>query len=183
MRVLPAVLLLFSASWAVAADKPKPTTVNVPDGGKFEVTAPEGWKVRVIQPDPKLPPTVALATANQDTDLKITFIPDKTGAFGSEEKLDAALKRVAEQYAGGSVENKTKVEKIESKNGTCLFAQFTDADLVGKETKPGQYKVVGTGLMLFDKTVAAIMLLGDSFDSKSYEAVKELIKSGIKPVK
>ena len=33
--------------------------------------------------------------------------------------------------------------------------------------------------MVYDKTIAAFTLLGDSFDSKSYAAALELLKSGV----
>jgi hypothetical protein len=180
-RLIPLLLLGWATtSLAADAEKPKPTTVDVPGGAKIDIVAPAGWTVKEVQPNPLIPSATSLTSPNGDRSLMISFIPDANGALDTREKLEALLKLTAKQYEEGSVEKKTKFEKLDSKNGICVFAEFTDADLVGKKTEAGQFKVVGTGLMLIDKAVATVTVLGDSLTDKSYLAGKETIKTGIK---
>lgn len=180
MKSIFTLIVFMSAAVTNAADKASTTTVSASGGAKFEITAPDGWTIKTVSVDPTIPAATSLVSPDGDVNLLISFIPDKNGAFGTRGKLEAVLTRSAKQYESGSVEKKTKIEKLDSKNGLCVFAEFTDADLVGKKTGAGQFKVVGTGLMLFDKAVANVTLLGDSFTDKSYLAGKEAIETGIK---
>ncbi len=180
MKSIFTLIVFMSAAVMNAADKANTTTVSASGGAKFEITAPDGWTIKTVSADPSIPAATSLASPDGDANLLISFIPDKDGAFATREKLEAVLNKTAKQYEGGSVEKKTKIEMLDSKNGLCVFAEFTDSDLVGKKTEAGQFKVVGTGLMLFDKTVATLTLLGGSFTDKPYIAGKEAIKTGIR---
>jgi hypothetical protein len=186
MKSILAVLLVALApvifgSGANAAEPaaPKTTTVTVPNGNTLDVATPEGWSLATVQPDPTLPPTVRLTAPNHETNLQITFLSDKTGTFNTKEKLEKTVEKTAQQYVDGSVEKKIKLQSFDVVGGSCVFAEFTDSDLAGKPTKPGQFKVAGTGVMTLGQTVAAFTLLGDSFDDKSYLAAKNLLKTGV----
>ncbi len=166
-----------------APAKPAPEKLTIPGGDPIDVVAPEGWKLTKIQPKPTLPPTIILHSANNDTELRVTFIADKAGAFNTQDKIEKALTQAAQQYVTGSVEKKLTLQDLKSANGKSSFAEFTDADLVGKQPGPGQYKVVGTGLLVVGNTAAIITLLGNALDDKSYVAGKAFLKSGITPHK
>jgi hypothetical protein len=186
LKTLPAAILAalalldFGAAVnAAEASGAKCSTVTVPGGDALDVTAPEGWSLVTVQPDPSLPPTVRLTAPNHEANFRITFLSDKLGTFATKEKLEKAVNKTAEQYVDNSVEKKIKLQSLELTGGNCVYAEFTDSDLVGKPSRPDQYKVIGTGVMTLGKTVAAFTLLGDSFDEKSYLAAKKILKSGV----
>ena len=145
--------------------KQKVVSVAVKDGDTFEVKIPEGWDQ--TQNHSPLAPTITIRPKSQEAELKITFISDPNGELSKKDHLDKAVTAAAQQYVNGSVEKENKLQSLESKNGKCKYAEFTDASLVGKQPPPGKFKVVGTGVMLLGKTAAAFTLLGNSFDDKS----------------
>jgi hypothetical protein len=179
--LLSSLMLLQSGAAARAAGPtpPKPSTVTVPGGDSLEVTPPEGWSASTVQPDPSLPPTVRLTAPNKEASLQITFLSDKTGTFSTKEKLEKVVEKAAQQYVDGSVEKKIKLQSLDIPGGTCIYAEFTDSDLVGKTPPAGQFKIVGTGAMTLGKTIAAFTLLGDSVEAKAYLAAKQILKSGV----
>ena len=181
MNRLFAVVLLGCAATAWAADEEAAKkTVAIPGGATLEVAAPEGWSLRVIQPDPKLPPTIRLKSAKREANLQVTFFIDKVGSLGTKDKLSDMVEAAAkQQYLIGSVEKKVTVQFLDSPNAICAYAEFTDADLVGKEAKLGQYKVVATGIIKFGDTIGVVTLLGNSFDDPAYQAAKGFLKSGL----
>src|SRR4051812_3366635 len=103
MKIALAMLLMIPALAVQAADAEdsKPKTIAVPDGDTLDVVAPEGWSLVTIQPDPKLPPTLALSSAKREATLRITFIPDKNGTFKNKEKLQGIIQAMSQQYVGG----------------------------------------------------------------------------------
>src|ERR1700676_3356202 len=138
MKRLMIVLLLLSVATVRADDSAaKQTSVNVPDGATMDITAPAGWSLETTQPDPKAPATTELKSPKEESDLQISFIADKDGDFSTKDKLIENVERVAKaQFVDSSVEKAVKVQTLESANGTCVYAEFTVADLVGKEAKP-----------------------------------------------
>ncbi len=186
-KLLPLLFLSFAVTALAAdADKTKPTTVTTANGAKFDIAVPSGWAVETFKTNPNLPALPAatsLTTLNKDMILLIWFFAIKKGADDSKAKLEAAFKIAAGQYAEGSVEKKTTIKSLDTKSGTCLFAEFTDASLVGKKPQPRQFAVVGTGMMRSGQTLIVVTLLGDSFTAKSYLAGKDVVTKGIAPHK
>ncbi len=186
LKALPAILfsvfmLIERGAGAQAAEptRPKPATVTVPGGDTLDVSWSEGWTEVTVQPDPSLPPTVRLTAPNKEASLQITFLSDKTGSFNTKDKLEKVVEKAGQQYVDGSVEKKIKLQSLDLASGTCIYAEFTDADLVGKTPPAGQFKIVGTGAITLGKTIAAFTLLGDSVDAKPYLAAKQILKSGV----
>jgi hypothetical protein len=180
MKTLIVIVLLVgfvTTSQAADSEKPKTTTVKVPDGATFDITPSEGWAVEIIEPKRALAPTVSLSTPNHEATLEFGFIK---GASATNGKQKTALKKIAQPFVEGSVEKKLNIEKLESKDATCLFAEFTNPDLLNKLTESGYYKVVGIGVIASDNTMVCITLYGVSLTDKSYLAGKELIRTGIK---
>ncbi len=176
------ILLAFEARippMRAADEQAKTETVSVPEGNTLEVTVPKDWKYTKLDQGKILPPTLKFESADGKTLLQLTLLADSSGQFGKKEQIEKGVTAAAQQYVDGSVEKKVTLAKLDSKNGIGSYAQFTDASLVAKSPQPGQYLVVATGTMVYDKTIAAFTLLSDSFDSKSYAAALELLKSGV----
>jgi hypothetical protein len=165
----------FAATLHAEDAKPNVTTVTLSEGGPLEIKAPDGWTVKV--PKTPLGTTIVAAPKAGDADLKITFIPMQEEL--DKEKMEALLIIGAQQYIDGSVEKKMKLQNLDSKNATGMFAEFTDASLAGKRARPGQFAAVATGLIKIGKATGTFTLLGKSFDDKNYIAGKEILKSGL----
>ena len=174
-----AVVLAGPAVEAIGADdaSPKVISVTVRDGDSLEITVPEGWEQ--AQSGSPVAPTITLHPKNQEAELKMTLIPDTKGALSTKEHLEKAVKAASQQYVKGSVEKECKLQSLDSKNGTCVYAQFTDTALVGKPPRPGKYLVVATGVMSFGKSAAAFTLAGRSFDDRLFVAGKEIVQDDI----
>jgi hypothetical protein len=173
-----AVALAGLAVSAIGADDATPkVSVTVQDGDTLVIKVPAGWDQ--TQTHSALAPTITMHPKNQEAELKITFIADPKGELGKKDHLEKAVRAAAQQYVKGSVEKANKLQSLDSKNGTCVYAEFTDAAWVGKQAPPGKYKVVATGVMSFGKTAAAFTLLGNSFDDKSFVAGKEILQGDI----
>jgi len=177
------LLKIFCVAWCLgftallrAEDaKQNVTIVELSQGGPLEIKAPDGWTVKA--PKAPLGTTIAAAPKSGDADLKITFIPMQEEL--DKEKMEALLIIGAQQYIDGSVEKKMKLQNLDSKNATGMFAEFTDASLAGKPARPGQFAAVATGLIKIGKATGTFTLLGKSFDDKNFVAGKEILKSGI----
>jgi hypothetical protein len=163
----------------MAADEAKPTVPSgtVPEGDDLQITLPDDWEQ--WQNRNALAPTITLRPKNNDAELKITFIADTKDAFAKKEQLEKAVRTSCQQYVDHSVEKEIKLKTLESKNGTCVYAEFTDAALVGKTPQPGEFKAIASGVMLVGKSVAIFTLVGNLFEDKSYIASKDILKSGI----
>jgi hypothetical protein len=171
------IAICFGCFATLRADDAKPnvTTVTLSEGGPLEIKAPDGWVVKV--PRSPLGTTIVAGPKNGDADLKITFIPMQEEL--DKEKMEALLIIGAQQYIDGSVEKKMKLQNLDSKNATGMFAEFTDASLAGKPAKPGRFAAVATGLIKIGKATGTFTLLGKSFDDKNFVAGKEILKSGM----
>ena len=155
--------------------KPNVTTVTLAEGGPLEIKAPDGWTVKILKSP--IAPTIVATPKAGDADLKITFIPMKEDL--DKEKMEALVKIGSQQYIGGSVEKDVKLQNLDSKAATGVFAEFTDASIAGKPVKPGQFAAVATGLIKIGKATGTFTLLGKAFDDKNYVAGKEILKSGM----
>jgi hypothetical protein len=170
-----AVCLVIVATMCCAADQ-----IDVPGATAIEVSVPAGWTYEKIQPVPTAPPTLKWScAADKDVNLQITFLPIKEGRLDTQEKIDASVMNLGRQYANGSVEKEIKIHKLVTANGLGSYAQFTDADLVGKPNAPGQFKVVACGTLVIGKTAGAFTLLANSFDQPGYKAVLALLQEGM----
>jgi hypothetical protein len=180
-KVTLVLSFLLLGGWLPSAESAPPmvTPLSITDGTDLNITTPDSWKVTKIQPDAAIPPTLKISSPAQEVVLQVTFLPDKLAKFDSQEKVDKVVQGSSAHYVGGSVEKATTVQKMTVANGIGSLAEFTDADLVGKTTKPGQFKVVATGLITIGKTAAAFTLLGDSFDQAEYIEAKKILTDGI----
>ena len=178
-KYLCAIVIAGLATTAMAADEAKPTVIpiTVPEGDALQITVPDGWDQS--QNHYVLGPTVTLRPNNKSAELKLTFILDTKSAFAKQEQLEKVVRASAQQYVDGSVEKEMKLKNLDSKNGTCVYAEFTDASLVEKTPKPGEFPAIATGVMTIGKSAAIFTLLGEASDDKSFKTGKEVLKSGI----
>ena len=179
--LIPAFSLLAAAEKADQGEKEKPVQIQVATGEVIDVTPAKGWTHEIVQPFPNLPKALHVRSPERDTVLQISFVPvEKVQQdISSQEKVEALVKQLGSRYAEGSVEKKIEVKDLKSLGGAGAIVQFTDADLVGKPAKAGQYKVVATGVVVLGKSVAMFTLLSDSFEHPMYKAGVETLVKGV----
>ena len=175
--------VLFLSTGLVAAEglPKKVERLEFPDGGVVTLAHPEGWKFRRTPPSPTMPPSIKLtADSGGPVSLQLTFMPAGGTPWDTQEKIDQALKQTADaQYAGGSVEKKTTVEHLTCNKGMGSYAFFTDADLVGKEVRPGQFRIVATGIVVYGEQRGIFTLLADSIDQSGFKEALKVVTEGI----
>ena len=181
MKRWMAVALLVCATTAWAADEPaqNKATISVSGGATLEVTAPEDWSLRTIQPGPTLAPTIRLRAETRGEFAG--FVLRRYGRRVVHQGKSGGQGGLAHkwQYLIGSADKKVTLQTIESSSELCVYAELSGDRMEGKEAKLGSYNVVATGIIKFGRTIGVVTLLGKSFDDPAYLAGKEFLKSGL----
>lgn len=175
------LLFLVAALGAADALPVKVERLTFPDGAVVNLTHPASWQFRKTPPNPNLPPSLKLtADRGGPVSLQLTFMPAGGNKFDTQEKIDQLVQQTADaQYAGGSVEKKTTIEHLTCNKGLGSYARFTDADLVGKEVRPGQFRIVATGVVVYGGCTGIFTLLADSIDQPGFKEALHLLSEGI----
>jgi hypothetical protein len=86
--------------------------------------------------------------------------------------------RNGEQFVSESVEKKKNLKDFSLERGYGAYCVFTDAALVGKKAKPGQYKAMGSGqLQPSEDIVGVVSLFADDAESEEFVAMVSIINS------
>lgn len=179
MRHLPGLLApLVAIFMFCAAAIGEDIEVKAGDGTNYVFHCPDSLSAKKNNPPEGIPPTIKAKNAKMS--LQITFMPAGKVALENQAAINALVGKIGSgQYEGGSVEKKTTVIELKVAGGIGAIAQYTDADLANvADPRPGQYKVVATGIIVLGKNVAAITLLGDEFASADYKQGLALLESG-----
>ena len=92
--------------------------------------------------------------------------------------IRAEVLRNCEQFVSESVEKKKNLKDFSLERGYGAYCVFTDASLVGKKAKPGQYKVMGSGqLQPSEDMVGVVSLFADDAESEEFTAMVSIINS------
>jgi hypothetical protein len=177
MKIFAALLLFLISAFGVIA-----TDFDLGTNGIVSITPPENWTVRgkaVAQPGGKLLGfTLDIKpSSNATAHTLVTF------AYGNPPKMDQAQLRakvleVCEKFVAESVEKKKNLKDFTIKGGLGAYCVFTDASLVGKQPDPGDYKVMGSGMVQFSSgLVGAVTLYADDANGKEFKAMLEAINS------
>lgn len=97
--------------------------------------------------------------------------PEKPVAAG---KFTAILNRVLEEAKRGSVEQKVAPQPLPLAQGSGLFAELTDASLVGQPSRPNSSKVLRSGIGALDPHAMLIVTL--QFDDPAAPEVADMMK-------
>jgi hypothetical protein len=145
--------------------------------GVLSVVVPNGWTATV-----EIPEKDGYALSFQPTDgsnvkCLLTFL------YGANRKPDravirAALLRSCEQFLSQSVEKKADLKDFSLEKGFGAYCVFTDASLVGKEAKPGDYKVMGSGqIQPNEDMLGVVSMFADDVAGKEFKAMVNIINS------
>jgi hypothetical protein len=155
--------------------------------GTLSVSVPGDWSISgnaVNRPD-GTPIGYAFAIKpRSDANAKclLTFAYTTNGA-PNKDVIRKEVLRITEQFVLGSVEKTKKLKDFSPQTGFGCYCLFTDASLVGKKPKPGDYKVMGNGqVQPADNLVGVVSLFANKADSVEMKTMLEIIKSlSVKP--
>jgi len=150
--------------------------------GTLSVAVPDDWSINgkaVNRPD-GTPIGYAFALKpRSDANAKclLTFAYTTNGA-PNKEVIRKEVLRITEQFVPESVEKKKNLKDFSLKTGYGAYCLFTDASLVGKNVKPGDYKVMGSGqVQPADNVVGVVSLFADDADGVELKAMTKIINS------
>jgi hypothetical protein len=150
--------------------------------GKLSITVPDDWRVngKAIDRPGGTPLGYAFAIKPRgDANAKclLTFAYATNGA-PNKEIIRKEVLRVCEDFVSESVEKKANLKDFSLEKGYGAYCLFTDASLVGKQAKPGDYKVMGSGqVQPADNMLGVVSLFADEADSKEFKAMVKIINS------
>jgi hypothetical protein len=150
--------------------------------GTLSVTVPDDWDVQgkaANRPD-GTPIGYAFAIKpRSDANAKcLLTLAYTTNGVPNKEFIRKEVLRTCEAFVSESVEKKKNLKDFSLEKGYGAYCLFTDASLVGKKTKPGDYKVMGSGLVQpADNMLAVVSLFADEADGIEFKAMIKIINS------
>lgn len=146
--------------------------------GVLSVEVPDGWTARV-EPATK-PDRYALSfTPTNDANAKclLTFLYAKNGP-PDKAVIRAGVLSASKEFVPESVEKKADLKEFSLEKGFGAYCVFTDASLVGKQVKPGSYKVMGSGqVQPSEDMLGVVSLFADDAESDEFIAMVKMINS------
>jgi hypothetical protein len=145
--------------------------------GVLSVVVPDGWRAKV-EPPGKGGYALSFQPADgSNVKCLLTFL---YGANGKPDKavIRSAVLRACEQFVSESVEKKADVKDFSLEKGFGAYCVFTDASLVGKEVKPGNYKVMGSGQIKPNEDMLGVVsLFADDAAGQEFKVMVKIINS------
>ena len=177
MKIIPALgFLIVFCVVCPAAD------VDLGTHGILSFAVPETWTVNsnaANRPDGS-PVGFALAfkprgQANAKCLLTLAYVK-KTKL--DKERIRQEVLRITEGFVAQSVEKKANLRDFALKQGCGAYCVFTDAELVGKEPKRDDYKVMGSGqVQLSEEVLGVVSLFADAADGPEFKSMLAIINS------
>jgi hypothetical protein len=150
--------------------------------GTLSVSVPEDWRIdgkAVNRPDGTPIGYVFAIRPRSDAIAKclLTFAYTTNGA-PNKEIIHKEVLLSTEQFVSESVEKKQNLKDFSLGTGFGSYCLFTDASLVGKKVKPGDYKVMGSGqVQPTDNVIGVVSLFADEADGVEMKAMLKIINS------
>jgi hypothetical protein len=164
-------LLILSALSSFGAD------YDLGTHGVLSVVVPGGWAAKVEPPGKGGYALSFQPTDGSNVKCLLTFLyaanrkPDKA-------VIRAAVLRICEQFVSQSVEKKADLKDFSLEKGFGAYCVFTDASLVGKEVRPGEYKVMGSGQVQPNEDMLGVVsLFADDAAGQEFKVMVNIINS------
>ena len=145
-------------------------TLNFGARGKLTIYLPGDWKV--VTTDMAGTYTVTLSprkdSVNASCTLAVTF-PD-VDRFDTKNRLKLRVEADAYGHAESSVEGKAIAQEFTLAKGYGFYCSFTDPELRGKPSQPGNYKVMTVGkIRLTPEILVDVQIMADGFRDEPYQ--------------
>jgi hypothetical protein len=172
-RLLPLLGLLLLPAFASAE------TIDLGTHGALAVTVPKGWTLSTQkEEDSGVAVTLSPpAGVNAKLLLNVAFVPEPKPV--SKDEVQEKVLSVCDQFVDASVEKKKTLRDF-ALNGSAFgsYCIFTDASLVGRVSKPDEFKVIGVGIIRFsDDVISAVSLAGDDEKGSDFSAMMAAVSS------
>ncbi len=153
-------------------------TVPLDSHGSLEIVVPAGWKLQV-EPISDSGHTLQISpgeAVNAICVISVMYPP--TPKPVDQEEIEKNLREACSGFVAGSVEHKVTVHGFGLAAGYGIYATLTDASMVGKPSRRGEYKVMTIGLVQFsDDVMAVINLLTDDEHGKEQKELMGAVSS------
>jgi len=178
--LLAALLALAS----LAAGAARAATINLAPASKLEIDIPDNWKSTVSEGDSGSGISYAVEfTMPEELHLSctMTLIHSDEMDFPTQEQSRQRLRTTGDAFIGGSLEKQVNVKDLEVKDGVGSYYTMTDASLVGKTPKPGDYKTMTAFLIHYrDHTAALVTVFADDTNGPAFRQMFKAL-AGMKP--
>src|SRR6188508_2244015 len=145
-------------------------TLDFGSRGKLTLYLPGDWKV--ASTDMAGTYTVTLTpkkeSVNASCTIAVTF-PD-VDRYDTKNRLKVRVEADAYGMAEGSVEGKAIAKEFSLTKGYGFYCSFTDPELRGKPSQPGNYKVMSVGkIRLSPEVLVDVQMMADGFRDEPYQ--------------
>ena len=145
-------------------------TLNFGSRGKLTLYLPGDWKV--ASTDMAGTYTVTLTpkkeSVNASCTIAVTF--PEFDRYDTKNRLKVRVEADAYGHAEGSVEGKAIAKEFSLTNGYGFYCSFTDPELRGKPSQPGNYKVMTVGkVRLSPEVLVDVQMMADGFRDEPYQ--------------
>jgi hypothetical protein len=145
-------------------------TLNFGSRGRLTIYLPGDWKI--ASTDMAGTYTVTLTpkkeSVNASGTIAVTF-PD-VDRFDTKSRLKLRVEADAYGYAEQSVERKAIAKEFSLASGYGFYCSFTDPDLRGQPSQPGNYKVMTVGkIRLTPEVLVDVQIMADGFRDEAYQ--------------
>jgi hypothetical protein len=152
--------------------------------GTLSVDVPDDWNINgkavaVNRPDGSAIGYAFAIKPRSDANARclLTFVYTTNGV-PNKETIRKDVLRSCEGFVAKSVEKKKNLKDFSLDTGYGAYCLFTDASLVGKNPKRGDYKVLGNGLVQpGDNMTGVVGLFVDDADGLELKAMIKIINS------
>jgi len=144
--------------------------------GRLSIQVPAGWTLANHAEGNVL--TLILSPKNQANARGFLAVSPARSALLSPENVESKFAAVCQQFAPKSVEKKAAPQAYKLAQGHGTYAVFTDARLVGKPSRPGDYKIVSPGIIQLSDHIGIFAFLGaDDATGPEMTALRAAVES------
>jgi hypothetical protein len=145
-------------------------TLDFGSRGKLTIYLPGEWKVGTTDMAGTYTATLTpkKESVNASCTIAVTF-PDED-RFDTKNRLKLRVEADAYPLAEQSVEGKAIAKEFNLTTGYGFYCSFTDPDLRGKPSQPGNYKVMSVGkIRLTPNVLVDVQFMADGFRDEAYQ--------------
>ena len=156
--------------FSIACASAQVETLNFGSRGKLTIYLPGDWKV--VSTDMAGTYTVTISPRKESTNASCTVavtFPD-VDRYDTKNRLKVRVEADAYPHAEGSVEGKAIAKEFTLATGYGFYCSFTDPELRGKPSQPGNYKVMSVGkIRLSSQVLVDVQIMADGFRDEPYQ--------------
>lgn len=161
-------LFLFSAAGSLAQMQ----TLDLGSRGRLTLFLLGDWKVNTTNIAEQYTMTIqhVKESANANCKIEVTF--PETDRYDTKARLKLRVEADCKAYEDESVEGKARAKELTLAVPSAygFICNFTDANLRGKPSQPGNYKVVSAGKIRINAQVLVDVFIGaDGFAEEAYQ--------------